>query len=586
MRELDLQEFVDEIYEDYNKNDDTEYIFFLGAGCSKSSGIKLAGELAKEWYEELRKQRTKFDKFNENKIDDISNINYGKYYFEIFEELFPTPLMQQKEIQRITNADEVNPSLGYYILASLLQRPQFNTIVTTNFDNLIQDALIYSGNKRALVITHQDLAKFIKRDNTPLITKIHGDAHMQPFNNSDDTKKIPEELKGAIQGLFTNAKVIFIGYSGNDESIADLLEGCNRIDQVYWLNTSEPNDVSLSNWWKNIPIKTFINEYDFDKIMNVIKSKFNIEKPDFQKRALELEQGYNCSVKEEIKEIENIEEKDKTYLDYILLGNSYLEQNKYDKAIKYYKSAININPKDDVGYVNLGLAYEEIDANKEAIKLYLKAIKINSNRDQTYYNIGIAYGKEKDYENAIKSYQKAIEINPKKVEAYNNMGNIFLEINKFEKTIEIFLQAIEINPKRADTYYNLGIAYLKLKSYKNAIEAYRKVLEINNKDYEAYIGLFIISLINNIVFDKELELKYIEIFKEEEDVFVQYEMLKILSNINQSEDVDLSIWQEKYKEQNLTAWSFDELDDWMNKKESPKKEKLLEAIEVFKRKVI
>ena len=34
MRELDLDEFVDEIYEDIQKNSDSKYIFFLGAGCS------------------------------------------------------------------------------------------------------------------------------------------------------------------------------------------------------------------------------------------------------------------------------------------------------------------------------------------------------------------------------------------------------------------------------------------------------------------------------------------------------------------------------------------------------------------------
>lgn len=66
MRELGLEEFVDEIYEDFQKNKDTEYLFFLGAGCSKSSGIPLASELAEQWYEELKQQKNKFDKFNKS----------------------------------------------------------------------------------------------------------------------------------------------------------------------------------------------------------------------------------------------------------------------------------------------------------------------------------------------------------------------------------------------------------------------------------------------------------------------------------------------------------------------------------------
>ena len=66
LRKINLQEFIDEIYQDYKDNhEDSKYIFFLGAGCSKSSGIPLAWELGKTWYDELSKQPTKFKKFNE-----------------------------------------------------------------------------------------------------------------------------------------------------------------------------------------------------------------------------------------------------------------------------------------------------------------------------------------------------------------------------------------------------------------------------------------------------------------------------------------------------------------------------------------
>lgn len=376
MRELSLEEFVDEIYEDFKRNEDTAYVFFLGAGCSKSSGIPLAKELAQGWYEELKKQNSKFNRFNtENEIDIEEDIDYARYYFKIFESLFSTPLAQQKEIQSITEGKI--PSLGYYMLSALMQKPQFNTVVTTNFDNLIQDALIYSGDKRALVITHQDLSKFIDRNNTPLITKIHGDAHMHPFNNEGSTQEIPEELKTAIQGLFINAKVICIGYSGNDKSIANLLDGCNRIDQVYWLNSTEPADVAVKDWWSKLANKTFIKEYDFDKIMNLIKSKFNLLKPDFNKRAKELQNSYEKALEEEIEEIEAIE--NKTIYDYITLGCAYGEEKNYYKAIEAYKKAIQLNPENHGLHANIACAYEEINDYDNAQKHYLKALKLEPN---------------------------------------------------------------------------------------------------------------------------------------------------------------------------------------------------------------
>ena len=89
-REIDLQAFIDEIYQDYQDNEkDSKYIFFLGAGCSKSSDIPLAWELGKLWYDALKNQPSKLNTFNEkHKIDTSKEIDYAKYYFEIFEERY------------------------------------------------------------------------------------------------------------------------------------------------------------------------------------------------------------------------------------------------------------------------------------------------------------------------------------------------------------------------------------------------------------------------------------------------------------------------------------------------------------------
>lgn len=531
MRSLGLDEFVDEIYEDVQKNSDSKYVFFLGAGCSVSSGINLAKDLAKDWYEELKKQKTKFNKFNENK--DENNIDFGDLYFKIFETLFPTPLAQQKEIQRIT--ENVTPSLGYYVLSEFMQKPQFNTIITTNFDNLIQDALIYSGNKRALVITHQDLAKFIERNDTPLITKIHGDAHIHPFNNTSDTKEIPEDLKIAIQGLFINAKLIFIGYRGNDESIANLLEGCKRIDQVYWFGSNKPTNTKLKKWWEEQKSKTHIKERDFDKIMSLIRDKFKLEKPNFKKRFEELEECYNKAEKDETKILEQIE--NKTYIDYFILGNNYFEQKEYEKAIEAYEqaskgnskessifnnwgvalsdlakeqdnealynealikyeTASKLNPKDDSIFNNWGITLSDLakaENNSEnlfnqAFSKYATASKLNPKNDSIFYNWGIALSdlaKEKDnnedlYNQAFSKYETASKINPKNHSIFYNWGNALSDFAKakddnedlFNQALEKLIKGIELGSK----VYNLACFHSIRKNKKEALELLEKSL--------------------------------------------------------------------------------------------------------------
>ena len=54
MREISLQEFAQRIKHKLDTHPDNQIAFFLGAGCSRSSGIPTAGELVTKWLDELR----------------------------------------------------------------------------------------------------------------------------------------------------------------------------------------------------------------------------------------------------------------------------------------------------------------------------------------------------------------------------------------------------------------------------------------------------------------------------------------------------------------------------------------------------
>ena len=229
---------------------------------------------------------------------------------------------------------------------------------------------------------------------------------------------------------------------------------------------------------------------------------------------------------------------------YYLFGNAYNDKKEYDKAIEAFEKAIEINPK----------------------------------KDEAYYNMGNAYNDKKEYD-------KAIEINPKKDEAYYNMGNAYNDKKEYDKAIEAFEKAIEINPKDAKAYYNMGYAYNDKKEYDKAIEAYKKAVKINPKDAYAYNNLFELYLTQNMPFDEVLESKYKELFSEDINQFIKYEMLKILEAISRDIEYPLSLkeWQEKYKGVDLANWGWDKIDEWIESlPNGEKKKKLQEAVRVFK----
>lgn len=218
---------------------------------------------------------------------------------------------------------------------------------------------------------------------------------------------------------------------------------------------------------------------------------------------------------------------------------------------------------------------EKSDNLKESIDKEFTLIELEELFLSAYY--------EKEYKEAIK-YSKLIISHTPSFSAYNNLGRAYSGLGENNKAMNSYIKGLELSPNNYIAYYNMGISYGKLGEHEKAITLYEKAIEINPKDDGAYANLFEIELIGNKPFRKELESKYIKFFKEEKEIFIQYELLKILSQINDGIKVDTDKWLENYKEQNLTGWSFDELINWANTKNSPIKENLLEAIEVFKTK--
>ena len=129
---------------------------------------------------------------------------------------------QQREIERL--CDNKFPAFGYSVLAALMEHTKangtFNVVLTTNFDDLVADALYLFTSIRPLVIHHESLAGYIRPTRTrPLIVKIHGDNHLSPYNTPQETAELPDRTNVQVRNLLHDRGLIFLGYSGNDESV-------------------------------------------------------------------------------------------------------------------------------------------------------------------------------------------------------------------------------------------------------------------------------------------------------------------------------------------------------------------------------
>jgi len=96
---------------------------------------------------------------------------------------------------------------------------------------------------------------------------------------------------------------------------------------------------------------------------------------------------------------------------YIKLGNDYLDQGKFEKAIESFENAIIIDPNNADAYNNLGWVYNnELKKFAMAIKNYKKAIIINPNNVNAYSNLGIAYENAGNIDKALENHKKAASL--------------------------------------------------------------------------------------------------------------------------------------------------------------------------------
>jgi NAD-dependent SIR2 family protein deacetylase len=136
------------------------YFLMLGAGCSISSGIKTGKDLIAGWRKEVffEHEENSGKKYDENEAIRFLTAKCGNWYNQsneyssLFEKKYDLPRQRRMFVEQ--QVSEAQPSLGYAYLSSLVQGSYFNTIFTSNFDDLLNESFYQFTNSRPIVCAH------------------------------------------------------------------------------------------------------------------------------------------------------------------------------------------------------------------------------------------------------------------------------------------------------------------------------------------------------------------------------------------------------------------------------------------------
>ncbi len=234
-------------------------MWLLGAGASRATGIKTAGDMIWDFKSRLYRSDRKVPASVVSDLGDnrvraelqrffdtggaFPALNSPEEYSFYFEKTYPNAKDRRSYIDDLMRG--AKPSFGHLALAHLMKKDLSRIVWTTNFDRVFEDA-VTSVFETSSVMTVGDLGEPARiqtaysENRWPLYAKLHGDFQSEDLKNtSDELASQDDEMRRVFLGTCRHQGLAVSGYSGRDYSVmkvlADALEdGAGFPNGLFW----------------------------------------------------------------------------------------------------------------------------------------------------------------------------------------------------------------------------------------------------------------------------------------------------------------------------------------------------------------
>ena len=243
-----------------------QIMWFLGAGASRSAGIKTAGDMIWDFKQRLYRSQKRLPP---SAITDIGELSVQRKlqahfdglggfpaagseteYSSYFEATYHAPRDRRAYLDELIARGK--PSFGHHSLALLMQEDLCRIVWTTNFDRTVEDAAAerLGGTGRLIVADLKEPEKIrraVDENRWPVYGKLHGDYHSDALmNTAAELRQQDVEMRRSLIDCCRRQGLAVIGYSGRDASIMQALE--EALDEgrgfpggLFWFKRGQDN---------------------------------------------------------------------------------------------------------------------------------------------------------------------------------------------------------------------------------------------------------------------------------------------------------------------------------------------------------
>ncbi|GLQ21021.1 tetratricopeptide repeat protein [Algimonas porphyrae] len=494
-------------------NPERPYALMIGAGCSKSAGIPLAGALVEEIKVTYRHE---IERVLGTDCDD----DYGACM----------AALSASEVRAVLKPylDDAGVNWAHLGIACMIRAGYIGRVLTFNFDSVLARACGLLGLYPA---TYDFVTGVSTRTNfivTPAILHLHGQGHgLALLNSAEETQEHAENLRPLLTDTLSRHPMLVAGYSGESDAVfnvlADVFDGEQRF---CWAghDTDCPEHVStlLS---KRVGSSEYIGEADADQFFVDLATELGCWPPklftnpyahmlreldpviDYPGPDTDLLSETRTELEARAKEADAEQD---TARDLLMKGDYQgvidklgedpeTEEDRHILGYALMRMANALNER-------IGPDFTSND-RKTMLALYDQASHYLTNDHTTFYNWGLALQTlaeqtqdEALFRECFEKYAKATDIKPDDHMAFNNWGLALQALAEqtqdealFRESFDKYAKAVRIKPDKQETYYNWGNAIKALAMqtqdealFRESFDKYAKATEIKPDDHMAY----------------------------------------------------------------------------------------------------
>jgi Flp pilus assembly protein TadD/CO dehydrogenase/acetyl-CoA synthase epsilon subunit len=488
------------------------FAFFLGAGASRQSGVITASEMIRVFKERIYSECCDTLTTDEEKENWLKNQDWykeeGSDYCKLFEQFEPKEIGRQRYIESIIDGQEA--SFGYVVLANLIANNYVNSVITTNFDDLIYSACSSYTGIRPIVYAYGVLASEMRiAAERPKILKLHGDYLYSLLKNTGKETAVQDQNMARQLGqLLSEYGLVVVGYSGGDKSILDIFETISEKNDLYWcVRTGDEINSAVEKLLEDKG--SFIVEIDgFDEMMNEIRHivGFDVGKmlgsiQHLQDRMIEKLKSfparYSADILSEtvdaLKAQAKLEEEQIKKIEALSFFTQALKAQEASNTAAteaLYRKAIELDPNDPRSHNNLGrlLMIRQSTPSVEAERRFL-----DPNDPRAHNNLAPLLVRQPNItsEEAEKEFRRAIELDPKLATPYSNLAAVLLVRGPqyYAEAETLLLKALNLDSNLQLAYGNL-VYLLRVSGRDTEIAPLaEKALQLDDKDIASNLAL-------------------------------------------------------------------------------------------------